>query len=138
MTLAAAIYSHLAADAGVAALASTRVYPVGIPEPADPNAPFADSVTFLLLGADHLYTQSGGTTMLKYRWEVSGASESYEGAHALIAAAIAALNHFRGVMGGSGGVTVKHSILLDVRDSVLDDHLERGIYVASAEFEIAI
>jgi hypothetical protein len=136
MTLAAAIYAHLAADAGVAALASTRIYPLGLPE--SELSTFADSITYLLLATDHLYSQSGTSLMRKQRWEISGASESYDGAHALKDAVIAALNMYRGVMGGVGGVSVRHCILIDERDSVLDDHLERGIYVASAEFEIAI
>ena len=136
MTLAAAIYEHLKADAGVAALASTRIYPIGIPE--SEVAALSDSITYLLLATDHMYSQSGVSLMRKQRWEVNCASESYDGSHALKDAVIAAMNMYRGVMGGVGGVTVKHCILIDERDSVLEDHLERGIYVASAEFEIAI
>ena len=136
MTLAAAIYEHLKADAGVAALAGTSIYQIGLPE--SEVSTFADSITYLWLSLDHVYSQSGASLMFKERWEISGASESYDGAHALKDAIIAALNMYRGTMGGVGGVPVKHCILIDGRDSVLEDHLERGIYVASAEFEIAI
>lgn len=135
MTLGASIYAHLCANAAVSAIAGTRIRPVGLPE-SDIDAHFEAAVVFTLLAWEHDYDLPGNRQLDRKRYEFQCLSEDYDQAHELMEAVIAALNHFRGVMGGDGGVTVKSCILQDARDDINPDLISRGIYGATAEFEI--
>lgn len=137
MTLAAAIYSHLTNYAAIAAIAGVRVYPVGAPEEDIDSGVVQSAVVYALLSRQHDYALPGNKTLDRYRWDFQCIAADYDQAHELCVAVIDALNHFRGVMGGEGGVSVQHCILQDQRDDINQDLLERGMYGVTAEFEIA-
>lgn len=137
MTLATAIYNHLTGDATISAIAGVRVYPVGAPEDEIGSASVQCAVIYSLLSRQHDYALPGNKTLDRYRWDFQCIAADYDQAHELCVAVIDALNHFRGVMGGEGGVSVQHCILQDQRDDINQDLLERGMYGVTAEFEIA-
>lgn len=137
MTLATAIYNHLTSDGVIQSIAGVRVYPVGAPQEDVDSGDLQCAVVYALLSRQHDYALPGNKTFDRYRWEFQCLAAEYDKAHELCEAVIASLNHFRGVMGGDGGVTVQHCILQDQRDETNEDLLARGIYGATAEFEIA-
>lgn len=135
MTLGTAVNIHLKANAGVAAIAGTRIYPVRQPASAmDSKSPMI--LHFFAGLADELDIGGGGFS--RKTLICLCLAEEYDDSQALAEAAIVALRNFRGVMGGVGGVDVLHCVVADARDEEVPELAEAGVFLTVAEFEIAI
>ncbi len=135
MTLGTAINIHLKADSGVAAIAGTRIYPVRQPvSDSDSKSPFL--LHFFSGRNDEL--DIGGNGFSRRTLVCLCMAEDYDSTQSLAEAVIAALNNFRGLMGGGSGVRVNHCVVSDARDEELPELAEAGVFLAVAEFEIAI
>lgn len=110
-----ALFDHLAADAGVLALVSDRVYPQ-IP---DPKAGFP-RVTFQLLGTDQVRFLGGSSGIRDVTIQIDSWAQSSPGSVALAAAVNAALEPFGEDPGDMGDPAV------DVRGIFLDDERDDG------------
>lgn len=132
MTLAAAIRAALLADSAVAALVGTRVYPVSAPQ-SDESVGIEPTIVYSLNGRDHEYSVDRRISAM-LRWHLVCVSRDYDTSHALADAAIAALDRYRGVLGGTGGVAVKVVEILDERD--LPDEFEIGVFLVGITAQI--
>ncbi len=129
-TCAESLYSHLASNAGVAAIAGDRIYPVLAPQ-KDPNAPLEPTLVFRLAARRDDIVMQGPMTMATTEWEIAALAQQYDRAHELAEAVIASLNYFKGVMGG--GVRVEACTLQDAADL---DEPELGFFAVILRFEI--
>lgn len=135
MTLGTAVNIHLKANGGVAAIAGTRIYPVRQPSSAvDSKSPML--IHFFGGLADELDIEGGGFS--RKTLICLSLAEEYDDSQALAEATITALRNFRGVMGGVSGVNVLHCLVADARDEEVPELAEAGVFLAVAEFEIAI
>lgn len=135
MTLGTAVNIHLKADSGVAAIAGTRIYPVRQPSSAvDSKSP----TLIHFFGGLQDELDMGGGGFSRKTLICLCLAEAYDDSQALAEATITALRNYRGVMGGAGGVDVLHCIVSDVRDEEVPELAEAGMFLAVAEFEIAI
>lgn len=116
MTIEEAITAHLLADAGVAALVATRVYPVKMPQ-----RPTYPAVTYFRVSGPREHSQSGPSGLAHPRFQLDCMAATYAGAKTLAAAVRLALDGFRGSMGGGGGVDVNAVFIEDDRDDQDDD-----------------
>lgn len=132
MTLAAALYAHLTGTVGLAALVGTRVYPVQAPQ-ADENAAIQPFVAYALVDRVFEYPM-GAKVMTMDTWSFVAVASTYDDAHAVNDALIAALDRYRGTMGGAGGVSVQTATILGSKD--LLDEAELGLYLVGTQFEI--
>ena len=132
MTLAAALYAHLTADAPLTALVSNRVYPVTIPQ-ANENAAVQPEVAYALIDRAHEYT-IGAKALVLDTWSFVSVAADYDTAHQVNDALIAALDRYRGTMGGVGGVAVQTVQIMTSQDMVED--VELGLFIVKTDFEI--
>lgn len=132
MTLAAAIYAHLTADAPLAALVSTRIYPVTIPQ-ADENAALQPELAYALVDRAHEYT-IGAKALVMDTWSFVSVAATYDAAHQVNDALITAMDRYRGTMGGVGGVSVQTVQILSSKDVV--DEADLGLFIVATDFEI--
>jgi hypothetical protein len=135
MTLLTAIYAHLAANAGVAALASTRIYPMQAPQ-IDANADISPSIVFSLDGRRDEVAVNASRVISRTTWTFACLAATPDAAHGLNDAVIACLANHRGTLGGSGGVAVQYVELLDSSDFV--DDLTLGFYIVTSTFEFTV
>jgi hypothetical protein len=133
MTLSAALYTHLTTtNATLAALLSTRVYPLYAPETERPSMvyPFlayrqTDEVSEEELSA---------TTFWKTTWSLAIVDDDYDGAVAVKDAIRAQLHRFRGQLGGTAGVAVKQVRFVSAED--LSDPELLGLAIIGVTLEI--
>lgn len=139
MTFAAAIYAHLAGDAGIVAIASTRVYPVYAPQ-LEAGFVMPATVVFRMSSRRSTKALSSLVVSKPTTWEIVALADDYDESHALADAIEAAMTpggySFRGVMGGASGVTVKSSVLSNQWDAPENEEQPRGFYATVSEFEI--
>ena len=88
MTIEADLYSVLAADAGVSALVSTRIYPNLAPESAANPL-----ITYFMLAGTREHTLPGANNMKRKLVQISCHADTYSGAKALAAAVDSALQN---------------------------------------------
>ena len=135
MTLLTAIYAHLAANSGVSALTSTRIYPMQAPQ-IDTNADVSPTLVFSLDGRRDEVDVGAQRVISRTTWTVACLASTPDAAHQLNDAVIACLANYRGVLGGSGGVTVQFVEMMDSSDFV--DDLTLGFYIVTSTFEITV
>ena len=132
MTLAEAIYSHLTADADVSALVGSAVYPVTAPQ-QDENSAIAPMIVYALSDRRHEYS-FGDRALIHTTWTFICAAASYDLAHQISEALIAALDHYRGSLPAVSGVSVQNIELVNSQD--VEDEFELGIFQVRTDFEI--
>ena len=106
MNVEEALYARLAADAGVSALVSARIYPE--------QAVQADTfplVTYSEASAEFLYSLAGRINLNKYSMHLDVYASSYSSAKAVRAALMACLDGMQQTAIGAGTVTVLGSFL---------------------------
>ncbi len=112
MTIEEALYSYLKGYAGLAALVSTRIYPLILPQ--DSTFP---AVTYQRISGPRIHTMGNDPGLAYPRFQVSCWGKTYASAKAVAAQVIAALQNQRNTTwGGTGGVMVQASILESDRD----------------------
>lgn len=94
MTLEEGLYSHLVNDSGVAALVSTRVYPLLVPQ--DTTLP---AIAYQRISGPRDHTHSGASGLALARMQVSCLGNSYGQAKQVSEAVRAALDGLRGSLG---------------------------------------
>lgn len=105
MNLEQSLYARLAAYSGLAALVSTRIYPVLLPQ-----EPTLEAVTYQRINTPTDMTMSGDNAR-NPRFQVTAWAETYAEAKAVAAQIVACLEGFAGELGGSGGVQTTISML---------------------------
>lgn len=101
MVIEEALYAHLAASAGVAALVSARIYPQTIPQ--DIALP---AIAYQRISGVREYSHGGPSQLAHPRFQFTCQAATYAAAKSLANAVRAALSGYRGTMGGAGGVVV--------------------------------
>lgn len=97
--LESALTSRLLADANVSLLASTRIYPVVLPEALlDPNIDTPPSLSYRVISDVPTYTLDGSRLGSKTRIEYNAWSSTYADAKSLAAAVQASLEGFSGLL----------------------------------------
>jgi len=122
MTSEESIYSMLAADAAVAAIVGSRIYPLRMPD--DENA-VLPSVVYTRVSGARATPMAGGATLENPRIQVDSWATTYAGAKALSEAVRAALEE-------TGGTGLKAILLSD--SDLMDD--ETGDYRVSMDFSV--
>ena len=102
------LYAHLAADSGVAALVSTRIYPLVVPQDVDLPA-----IAYQRISGPRDHVHEGASGLVVARMQVTCHAWSYSGAKALAEAVRAATDGFSGTM---GEVSVDAALLVNDRD----------------------
>ena len=94
MTLEEGLYAHLVADSGVAALVSTRVYPLLVPQDATLPA-----IAYQRISGPRDHSHTGTTGLALARIQLTLIASSYANAKALGTAVRTAMAGLRGSMG---------------------------------------
>ena len=102
MTIRDAIYKHLTEHAGLAALVAARIFPGA----ADQNCgtPY---VIFGLAGGQRMRCNAADPGLAPRRLRTTSWADTPEEADAVAEQIRAALNYYRGTMGGAGGVVIQ-------------------------------
>lgn len=128
MTIAEAIVAHLLANAGVSALAGTRVYGKRAPQ-----APTYPLVVIHKISGPSEHSQDGPAGLATPRHQIDCMGKKISDAVGLGEAVRVAMDGFQGTLGGGGGVAVDAIFIEDRRDDY-DDDLE--VHVYSQDFQI--
>ncbi len=112
MVIEEALYSHLAADAGVSALVGDRIYPTLAPQEAE--LPY---LVYQRVSGPRVRSHGGPSGLAHPRFQITGAAETYPSLRAVMNAVRAALDGFKGTMGGTGGVEVGGAFVENELDS---------------------
>lgn len=129
MLIEEALYHFLTEDHSVALLASTRVYPLSIPQ--DIALP---AVAYQRISGPRLVSHDGATELAGARFQITVQDDSYDGAKHLAEAIRRAVGGFRGVMGGGNGVQVDGVWV----ESELDGYgMTSSIYTVRLDLEMA-
>ncbi len=102
MNIEEALYYHLSHDAGVIILAGARGYPQVIPQDASLPA-----WAYQRISGPRLLAHDGPTGLASPRFQITCTGNTYGEAKNLCNAIRVALDGFRGLMGGAGGVQVE-------------------------------
>lgn len=122
MTIEAAITKHLTENAGVASLAAGRVYPGHLPQ-----KPTLPAIVMHRISGPREHSHDGSSGLAHPRFQFDVWAGSHVKAKALAEAVRAAMDGFRGTMGGAGGVEVSGCFLEDDDDGY-DDALELFVW----------
>lgn len=114
MKIHEALRTHLATDVGVAAIASTRIYGGMIPQTKIAD-PFQPTVVFKLASRADA-RGIGGIILKASQFSVFCVASNYDAAHSLADAVEVALEGFKGIMGGVGGVDVTGCLMTAASD----------------------
>lgn len=114
MTIGIKLYSALAADAGVSALVSDRIYPVLLPQ-----TPTYPAISTQLISNS---PQQGSTTVREARYQVNCWAVTYPAAKSLATAVKAALEEYTAT---ATAPRIKMSLVVNERD---DYDSETGVY----------
>lgn len=131
MSIKSGLADYLSENAGIAALAGDRVYPVALPQ----NIKSRPAMTYMRLPSDHDQNiqKASGTSLGKFR--LSSWGTTYKQADTLAEAARAAMQGFIGVM---GDVTVSAVTLKNDYDDYAEpiDAKSAGDFVVQHEYHI--
>jgi hypothetical protein len=94
MTIEAGLYAHLCADSSVAALVSTRIYPLLVPQDATLPA-----LAYQRISGPRDHAHTGATGLALARMQLTYVAASYEDTKSLAEAVRAAMDGLRGSMG---------------------------------------
>lgn len=108
MSIETALYAELVGDTDVAALVSTRVYPLQVPQ--DVAMP---AIAYQQISGRPEYAQEGDSGLNRARFQLTCQAETYEGAKELAAAVKAALS---GASGTWDDTTVNGCFVENVTD----------------------
>lgn len=111
MSLEAALYTNLTEDAGVAAIAEGRVYPVMVPQ----DRPYP-ALVYQLISAPRVHSMDGASGLVSARVQITSFAVTQVVARSLADAARVLMD---GVSGTWAGVVIDHANLIDEAD-VLD------------------
>lgn len=128
MTILEAIVAHLLADAGVSAIAATRVYAKSLPQ-----SPTYPALVIHNVSGTSEHSQDGPSGLAEPRFQIDCFSPRKASSVLLVLAVQTALDGFQGTMGGGGGVSVD-AVFVENRRDDYDDELE--VHVDSRDFLI--
>lgn len=103
-----ALRSHVIGNAAVAALASTRMYPVKLPQ-----GETRDSIIFNEISGIGDHHMEGASGLATVRMQIGCWSQSADGAHALHLAVKESIDGYRGVMGDGNNAVEVQGIFID-------------------------
>lgn len=106
MNIEEAIYSYLKDNAGLAALVSDRIYPLTMPQNCTMPA-----VTYRKVSGPRIHTMGTDPGLAYPRFQFSCWGSSYSSAKNVAKKVQAALQDYKGQMGGALGVVVQASIM---------------------------
>jgi hypothetical protein len=115
-----AVYTHLAADSGVAALVVKRIYPGLAPE--SPTYPL---IVFRFISEISHPAMGGDVGIVERRLQVDCWDETATGAQQLGDAVTTALSRFMGTVTYTGGSTVIEDIYRDGVMDLFDEHARK-------------
>ena len=92
-TLEEALYAHLAADAAIAALVSTRIYPMLVPQDSDLPA-----IAYQRISRIGQHSHDGASVPARARIQITCLASTYSGAKALAGAVEDALDGYSGTV----------------------------------------
>jgi hypothetical protein len=132
-----ALRQHLAADTAVAARVSGRIYPLVIPQDADPNG---DKLTYRRESGPREHNLTGGIDWATAMFEIVAFSKSYDNAKLLVDDVRNALQGFCQDTFGTGGnqVTVGFVQMADEEDGYYEpaDSSDAGWFAIVCKFKI--
>jgi hypothetical protein len=99
-----AFRTHLIGDSGVSAIVGARIY-AGLAAQTKADDTFQPTIVFREVPAADTRSITG-TVLKEVRYAIISMAANYDTAHDLAEAAALALDGFRGVMGGVGGINV--------------------------------
>ena len=111
MLIEEAIYSYLSGHAGLIALVGTRIYPLVMPQNT-----ILSAVTFSKVSGPRVHAMQQDAGLAYPRFQVSCWGATYKSAKDVAAQVRAALQDFKGTMGGVGGVAVSGVFIQDEND----------------------
>jgi len=113
MSIKGGMVAHLKADAGVAAIVGTKVYPVPIPQ--GQSAPY---LLYQRYDTDHIRDLSGPSGLRRTSFQLDAYSESPAEAEALSESVRLSLDGWRGTW---SGIRVTSVILEKITDAFIND-----------------
>ena len=129
MTIEDALYAELAAYAGLAALVSTRIYPMRLPE--DATLP---GVIYYRMSAGRESDCSGATGLARPTFRVQVWADDYKEAHTVATQVRKALDGNTSQWGGESGAWASGRLVNDV--DLMDPDLETPAYGVAMDFEV--
>ncbi len=111
MFIEEALYSYLSGHAGLTNLVGTRIYPLVMPQ--NISLPAA---TFSKVSGPRVHAMQKDAGMAYPRFQVSCWGITYKSTKEVAAQVRAALQDFKGTMGGAGGVVVGGVFIQDEND----------------------
>lgn len=121
-----AVKARLGAVSGVTSLISTRVYPVKLPQSATLPA-----VTYQRVSTIRENAMAADPGVARTRLQVTCAADSYSGLKAVTEAVRAALQRYRGTV---GGVVVLDVFLDNETDLFGEEENDAGVYLTAQDF----
>ena len=122
MVIEEALYAFLAATAGVTALVSTRIYPQVIPQDA-----VLPAIAYQRISGPRVHSQSGASGLAYPRFQFTCQAATYSAARQVANAVRAALDGYRGTMGGAGGVSVGAAFVANEIDGYSEESGEHTV-----------
>lgn len=128
MTISGVLATYIVADFGVSALIGDRLFPErALQETQRPYAVYhieerrAEESTDSLVG------------LMEVSFECAAVSDDYDGAFEVAHAIRAALEFFKGMMGGPAGLQIEMSLLDDIIGGYIPDY---DLFTANAKFSL--
>lgn len=128
MTIEAVITKHLTENAGVAALIAGRVYPKQLPQ-----GPTYPAIVYHRISGPRVHSHDGASGLAYPRFQFDCFAKTHVQAKALCDAVRLAIDGFKGLMGGAGGVDVQAVFCEDDTDDY-DDELKVHVQQLDAVF----
>lgn len=125
MSIETALYAEMVADTGIAALVSTRVYPVQLPQ-----SPTLPAITYQRISGSRTYVMGQPSINANPRFQITSWGATYSSAQSVAAAIRALLDGFKGELGSD-----KHAGVRLVNDYDISDP-ETGRYGIAADYII--
>lgn len=135
MRISAALYAHLCADAGLAAIVGTRIYPVYAPALSEGET-MSPTIVFRQEQHDRFDNINARSGVKPIRFSVACLGDDYDSCWSIADALETCLEGYRGTLGGLGGVVVGPIKLRNQWDEVQNPFL--GYFISVSEFEIPV
>ncbi len=123
MSVEKVIYSKLSGDSDVAALVSTRIYPVNLPQ-----KPTYPAIVYTRISGDRTYSFEGASGLASPRFQIDCFASTYSGGKDLSSKLRSAINGFRGTVSG----IVVQAIFLESDSDMFEDDF--NIYRISSDY----
>lgn len=128
-----AVYQHLVATAGVAALVGTRIHPLVIPQRIAATSQRVPAVVYSISGVDRAVSYCGTDRLVRSTLGIDCYAAGYDAARALATAVRTALVDFFGPMGSATVVPVR-TCNIETEFDLMD--IEPGLYRVSQQWTI--